>query len=64
MQTAGNVWNSRKVSGSNGILRPYVWTKEFGKLLSGRLTDRPARLVEEIRSGDEMSRLFKKLGIQ
>ena len=64
MQTAGNVWNSGKVSGSNRVLRPFVWTKEFGNLLSRRLTARPTHLVEEIRSGDEMSRLFKKLEIQ
>ena len=64
MRTAGRVWNSDVVSGSKSMLRPLIWTKESGRLIISRLTERPDHLVEEIKRGEEIARLFKKLGIQ
>ena len=60
---SGRVWNGQSVQRNCTVLRPFVFIKEFGVLFIGRVRASKGNLIKDLRSGNELSKLYKALGL-
>lgn len=57
------VWNRQTVQRNKRVLRPFVFMKEFGELCNGRVRASKGHLIKDLKSGNQLSKLYIALGL-
>ena len=57
------VWNGKSVQRNSTVLKPFVFIIEFSSLFNRRVRASKGHLIKDLKSGSELSKLYKALGL-
>ena len=57
------VWHRKNVQRNKTVLKPLVFIKEFSSLFYRRVRASKGHLIKDLKSGSELSKLYKELGL-
>ena len=57
------IWHGKSVQRNSTVLKPFVFIKEFSSLFNRRVRASKGHLIKDLKSGSELSKLHKALGL-
>ena len=62
-QISDEVWKRESIQSSIAVIRPFLFIKKFCVLLRSRFRASKGHLIKDLKSGNDLSKLYKELGL-